>query len=500
MSTHKLIASPTESNGTAAAPLPEENPLSEREMDVARLLSTGATNAEIARELVISPHTVKVHLRNIFEKLQVNSRTEASMVLVQRNWLTIPGVEVVPSDSPTAHPLPPPEPEPLPHLTLQPARWQVYYVSGALLICVLALVLPNLQIRSAALPQLLSDSQSTVIGQPIPALEPRWELRTPLNTPRSRLAVVRLGDKLYALGGETVDGHTISDVDVYDLQVNDWRSVQPLPDGLANLAAATLDNMIYVAGGSNKQAGLETTNVSDRFFGYDAAADAWQELGRLPNPLAGAELIAGNGALYLIGGWDGSSVRDEVWRYTPTPSRSEAVAIATPNTTASPITTAVDAAGAVARNAEWVLVTRMPTARAFFGSVWVDGEIYVVGGYDGQQEQSVAEVYTLSGDEWRKLQPLPTPRGGLRLIYDGLAIIALGGGWTTPLNTYERFDLVDNVWSNSPSPLPGEWRNFGAADYSGRIYLIGGWSGDYLDIHLQYQSSFRSLLPVINND
>lgn len=477
MSMQKITPAIPESNGTSSTVNTEGNPLSEREMDVARLLMTGATNTEIARELTISPHTVKVHLRNIFEKLQVNSRTEASMVLVQRNWLTIPGVEII-ATAVEPMTISPPEPEPLLDLSLSPAHWQIYYLSGAILLCLLALVLPNLQIQSATLPQLLSDSHSTVIGQPVPLLEPRWELRTPLDTPRSRLAVVRLDDKLVAIGGETIDGHTIADVDIYDLQVNEWRSVQPLPTDLGNLAAAALGNYIYVAGGSIKQSGLDNTTISDRFYGYDPIGDQWHELGRLPNPLAGAEVIAGPDALYLIGGWDGTSTRNEVWRYSPP---------------TEPFTEAQ-------KSAEWVLVTRMPMARAFFGAVMVNDEIYVAGGYDGQQEQSGTAVYTPVADTWRELPSLPTPRGGLRLVYDGLAIIALGGGWTNPLNTYERFDLVDNVWSNSPSPLPGEWRNFGAAEYSGRIYLIGGWSGDYLDIHLQYQSSFRSLLPVITND
>src|ERR1700722_16825233 len=57
--------------------------LSDRELEVLRLVARGLSNKEIATELVIAENTVKNHVRNILEKLQLRSRMEAAMYAVR---------------------------------------------------------------------------------------------------------------------------------------------------------------------------------------------------------------------------------------------------------------------------------------------------------------------------------------------------------------------------------------------------------------------------------
>jgi LuxR family maltose regulon positive regulatory protein len=67
-------------NSTLAASLPSmTEPLSERELEVLRLIAVGMSNREIANELVISPGTAKTHVHNLCGKLGVRNRTEAAM-------------------------------------------------------------------------------------------------------------------------------------------------------------------------------------------------------------------------------------------------------------------------------------------------------------------------------------------------------------------------------------------------------------------------------------
>jgi len=71
-------------------PLPTApNDLSDREMEILRLASTGMSNQSIARHLCLSRRTVQSHLANIFRKMNVSSRTEATIQAFGRGWLTL---------------------------------------------------------------------------------------------------------------------------------------------------------------------------------------------------------------------------------------------------------------------------------------------------------------------------------------------------------------------------------------------------------------------------
>jgi DNA-binding NarL/FixJ family response regulator len=68
------IRSVNRAQGQAAT---EHSSLTERELEILQLVASGATNADIARQLWITQQTVKFHVSNVYRKLDVSNRTEA---------------------------------------------------------------------------------------------------------------------------------------------------------------------------------------------------------------------------------------------------------------------------------------------------------------------------------------------------------------------------------------------------------------------------------------
>jgi DNA-binding NarL/FixJ family response regulator len=67
----------------------EDNPLTNRERAILTLVAQGQTNSSIGETLFISEKTVKSHLTNIFEKLDVEDRSQAAMMAFKRGYIQI---------------------------------------------------------------------------------------------------------------------------------------------------------------------------------------------------------------------------------------------------------------------------------------------------------------------------------------------------------------------------------------------------------------------------
>jgi N-acetylneuraminic acid mutarotase len=252
---------------------------------------------------------------------------------------------------------------------------------------------------------------------------------------------------------------------VYDPASSTWSARARKPTPVSNLGAAEIAGMFYAVGGCTTG-----SSVSDALEVYDPAADAWARLDPLPAPRCAHAVAAVDGRLYVFGGWNGSRYVADVWVYDP-------------------------ATGV------WSEGSPMPVARGFLGVAALNGRVYVVGGYDGHREYALAHRYDPAADArgepaWQELPAMTEARGGLGLAAEGGAVYAMGGGWRGDLEYNERFDPLSNTWSRLDSPFEAQWRNPGVAALAARVYVAGGWSGDYLNVVTAYQSSFRSFLPL----
>jgi len=435
----------------------KECPLSEREREILQLVATGATNQQIARELYISVNTVKVHLRNIFAKLEVASRTEATMVALREGWVTVEGV--VAGGEAAEAPREIVRFEPLPVESLSWPRRIFLALSAAFLLALLAWVRMPVT-RPRAGPGNVFTDRSKDTRAAMPAGAPRWQERTPLSPPRARLALAFYNGQLYAIGGDTPNGIT-GQVARYDPQSDTWVLLTEKPTPVANIKAAVLEDRIYVPGGYTADG-----KVTDVLEVYDPQADRWSSAAPLPEPRCAYGLTTFKGQLYLFGGWDGRSYANTVYRYEPQ----------------------ADA---------WSEEVPLRIPRGFLGAATLAGSIYVVGGYDGVREYNLCEVYRPQ-EGWSSCAPMKIGRGGLGVVAVGGRLYAIGGGisgkWKILSN--ERYDPRQDAWTPFETPFLGQWYNPGVVTDGTSIFAVGGWSQDYLANNYRFLP-FQLFLPAV---
>ncbi|WP_298210165.1 response regulator transcription factor [Acidovorax sp.] len=83
----ELLPAPTTAAAAAGAGPAPEGALSEREGEILRLVADGLSNREIAERLFLSRYTVESHIKRVYRKLAVSSRTSAVREARSRGWL-----------------------------------------------------------------------------------------------------------------------------------------------------------------------------------------------------------------------------------------------------------------------------------------------------------------------------------------------------------------------------------------------------------------------------
>jgi DNA-binding CsgD family transcriptional regulator len=435
-------------------------PLSGREQDIVRLVATGATNRQIANELSISPNTVKAHLRNIFTKLEINSRTEATVIAIREGWVEVgegEGGDQAPPAAPPPAALPQVGPPFVTRLRPLPLYRRLALVAAVALVSVaMAFARP----RVVALPagscsdEFTAECGAEVSGLVVEQPESLWVSLAAMPEPRGRFAVVALQGSLYVIGGETAGGATGS-LAIYDVDADTWRQGPPKPVPVANLAAVVYQDRIYAIGGRAGGQPLALVEI------YDPAAGSWSEGVPLPRPLMAHSAVSVGDRVLVFGGSDGTGYTGQAWAFAAAAGR-------------------------------WDPLPALPAPRGFMGSAVLDGLVYLVGGYDGRKEYADCDRFDPASGTFDRCPLMSTPRGGVGAAAVAGNLFVIGGGWESFTAFSERFNPHSNAWNNVETPVllaGGEWLNLGVATVGTRIFALGGWQqGRYLNVNQAYET------------
>lgn len=451
-----------------------QSDLSEREIEILRLLATGASNKEIAQKLVISPNTVKVHLRNIFAKIGAASRTEATLAAMRMGL--VEGVSETPPKGG--------EPAPgvqsgllttLPEAAAQaaeapPSIWSSRWLAAATVallavVILLAVILAN----NASIFQ--PPAPTPIPSGPQSGAVVRWQSNQALAEPRSAMAAAAFESALYLFGGETAQGTSASALR-FNPAANIWEELATKPTAVSQAQAAVLGEMIYVPGG--RQAGGQPATVLEA---YAPRQNRWLQLASLPAARSEYALAAFEGQLYLFGGWDGQGYTDSVLTYDP-----EADA--------------------------WQTRQPMPLVRGRAAAMAMEGRIFLIGGYNGQFALNSVMVYYPSRERagnpaWEERAPMPEARYGMGAAALANMIYIIGGeDGSVPEEGFQplQYLVLSNQWARFERAPSATGSQLVLLALDTRLHVIGGQTAAGLSaLHQTYQAIYTISLPSVQN-
>ena len=419
--------------------------LSGREIEILQLVAKGLTNREIAQKLVISPNTVKVHLSNIFEKISVASRTEATMYGIEHGLVDVPGVSDVQPEPPESVPL---------------GNWRKYIgvIVPVSLLLVAFLVFFVIKMLN---PEPVPDTQV------LTELNQRWQELSPLPVARAGMAAAAYNGEIYAIAGEGPKGISGS-VFRYTPETDRWTQLSEKPLPVADVHGVLIGEKIYVPGGRRPDG-----TPTDILEIYDPRRDSWSEGAQLPQAVSAYALADFEGQMYLFGGWDGEKTLKDVFVYDP---------------------------GAD----EWRVGTPMALSRRDHGAVAMMDKIVVLGGRNDEGVLADAVSYYPSRDvgaenPWEDFEDLPEPRYGFGVegVSDSIYVM---GGETVENSACMLSGLVFNgkAWDTFASEIEEHCQPWHLVPIGSLLYFINHQGQDHPGQLWSYRAFYYEIyIPIV---
>jgi len=247
-------------------------------------------------------------------------------------------------------------------------------------------------------------------------------------------------------------------MEYYDFRKKCWKQLGEVENWRSCISTVGYKSNIYLLGGEEVDTASPTgSRTVNRVTRYDCETGSWSAGASMLLARRWSASVALGDHIYCIGGIGGKG-----GTYEQRLASMESYNVS--DTT----------------NKRWTCLASMSTPRSSHTAEVMDGKIYVVGGGDGADWLSSAEVYDPEKNEWRDIANLLTKRWKCGLVHHSGYLYAVGGMdspkagiWGAPLSTVERYCPKKNEWKTVASM--NEPR-FGCAivSYQGNIYVSGG--------------------------
>ncbi len=282
-----------------------------------------------------------------------------------------------------------------------------------------------------------------------------WSSSSSVSSPIGRVeaGVVRVGDKMYFIGGYTNGYYSVSKrVDIYDIKSNKWSRGEDVPGAQTHAGATTDGRYIYWAAG--QYGALYSRQGTNEVWRYDTQEDEWSRYANLPEVRFGGGLAYVDGTLVFFGGAtsDRNTASAKAWKLDTTQS-----------------------------DADWQSIASMPRAADHLGHAEVNGIVYAIGGEHDHGNSYVqhADVfaYNIETNTWSRKADMPTASShfeGNVVGYKGRLYVFAGQVDAQLLSSEVRsYDPDTNTWVRHNN-MPEQRKGGGGWVHNDKFYYLTG--------------------------